>query len=101
MYYLIKNVRLISKKDFEEAIEEGKKKGHTHCQIMRIGYCDRFLSFDSVAFENISNNLEGHGVYAVRTGYPVYSNRNKFRYDPYVSGVTEKKQTQMKNVDKI
>jgi hypothetical protein len=84
------DVELISCDEFNKIVEEGKKKGHTHCQIMRVGYCDRFESFDSVAFKNISSNLEGHGVYAVKTGYPVYSNCNKFRYDPYISGVTER-----------
>lgn len=84
-------VKVITKDEFDRIIKEGKAKGHTHVQIMYVGYCDRFLSMESAALENISNNLEGYGVYAVKTGFPVYSNCNRFRYDPYISGVTQKK----------
>ena len=84
------NVEIVTKEKFDEIIKKGKEKGHTHCQIMRMGYCDRFEALDSIALENISNNLEGHGVCAIRTGFPFYSNSNRFRYDPYISGVTEK-----------
>lgn len=90
MYYSTENVQLITKEDFNKAIEEGKKQGHTHVKIMFVGYCDRTVDFESAAFKSISNNPTGYSVYAVRTGYPVYSNCNKFRYDPYVSGVTQK-----------
>ena len=83
-------VQLLAKDEFDRIVEEGKKKGHTHCQIVRVGYCDRFEALDSVALEEISNNIEGYGVTAVKTGFPVYSNCNRFRYDPYISGVTEK-----------
>ena len=85
------DVEIVTKEKFDRIIEEGRSKGHTHCQIMRVGYCDRFEALDSVALEKISNDLEGYGVCAVKTGFPVYSNCNRFRYDPYVSGVTEKK----------
>ena len=84
------DVELITKNAFNKAIEEGRLKGHTHCQIVRVGYCDRFEALDSVALEKISNNIEGYGVVAVKTGFPVYSNCNRFRYDPYISGVTER-----------
>lgn len=84
------DVELITKNAFNKAIEEGRSKGHTHCQIMRVGYCDRFEALDSRTIETISNNLEGYGVCAVKTGFPFYKNSNRFRYDPYVSGVTEK-----------
>ena len=84
------DVELITKNAFNKTIEEGRSKGHTHCQIVRVGYCDRFEALDSVALEEISNNIEGYGVTAVKTGFPVYSNCNRFRYGPYISGVTEK-----------
>ena len=92
MYFgkIFKDVRLITEDAFNKAIEEGKKKGHTYIKFMRMGYADRVVSLDSTAFKNISGNLEGHGVYAVRTGYPVFSNCNRHAYTPYVSGVTEK-----------
>ena len=83
-------IYIISREDFNKIIEEGKKKGHTHCQIMYVGYCDRVVSFDSVAYKNISSNLEGHNVYFARTGFPVYANYNRFRYSPGVVGVSEK-----------
>jgi hypothetical protein len=83
-------VKLITKDEFSKTIEDGRVKGHTHVQIKCVGYCDRFLSMDSVALEEISNNLEGYGVTTVKTGYPVYSNCNRYAYTPYVSGVTEK-----------
>ena len=93
-YYIfpgrIVDVELITKDEFDRIIKEGRVKGHTHCQIMRVGYCDRFEALDSRTIETISNNLEGYGVYAVKTGFPVYSNCNRFRYDQYISGVTEK-----------
>lgn len=84
------DVRLISKEEFDEIVKKGTEKGHTHCQIMCVDYCDRVESFDSAAFKSIANNPTGYSVYAVKTGFPVYSNCNRFRYDPYVSGVTEK-----------
>lgn len=84
------DVELITKDEFNKTIKDGRVKGHRHCQIMCVGYCDRFLPIDSAALENIAANIEGHGVYAIRTGFPFYSNSNRFRYDPYVSGVTEK-----------
>lgn len=90
MYYLIKNVRLISKEEFNKIVEEGRAKGHTHIKFMRVGYCPRVVDFESAAFKNISSNLEGHGVYAVCTGFPFYSNCNRHAYKPYVSDVTEK-----------
>jgi hypothetical protein len=83
-------VKLITKDEFNKTIKDGRAKGHTHCQIVRVGYCDRFEALDSVALEEISNNIEGYGVTAVKTGFPVYSNCNRFRYDPYISGVTDK-----------
>lgn len=82
--------QVLSREDFDKIIEEGRAKGHTHCQFVCVGYCDRIEALDSVALEEISNNLEGYGVIAVKTGYPVYSNCNRYAYTPYVSGVTEK-----------
>jgi hypothetical protein len=83
-------VNLLSREDFDKIIEEGKKKGHTHCQFVCVGYCNRVESFDSTVFKVISENLEGYNVCAVKTGFPVYSNSNRFRYDPYISSVTER-----------
>jgi len=77
-------------KEFEDVIRQGKAKGHTHCQIMREGYCDLFVSMESVAFKNIATDPMGHSVYAVCTGYPIFSNCNKYAYTPHVTGVTEK-----------
>ena len=82
--------QVLSREDFDKIIEEGRKKGHTHCQFVCVGYCDRVEAFDSTTFKILSENLEGYNVCAVKTGFPVYSNCNRFRYDPYVSGVTEK-----------
>jgi hypothetical protein len=84
------DIEVVTKDEFDRVIQEGLSKGHTHVQIKCVGYCDKFLPIDSAALDNIAANIEGHGVYAVKTGYPVYSNCNKFRYDPYVSGVTER-----------
>jgi hypothetical protein len=83
-------VKLITKDEFNKTIKDGRVKGHTHCQIMRVGYCDQFLPIDSAALDNIAANIEGHGVYAVSTGFPFYSNCNRHAYKPYVSGVTER-----------
>jgi hypothetical protein len=83
--------QVLSREEFNKIIEEGRKKGHTHCKFVCVGYCDRVVSFDSAVFKAMSENLEGWNVCAVKTGFPVYSNCNRFRYDPYVSGVTEKK----------
>ena len=82
--------QVLSREDFNKIIEEGRKKGHTHCQFVCVGYCDRVEAFDSAVFKAMSENLEGWNVTTVKTGFPVYSNCNRFRYDPYVSGVTEK-----------
>ena len=79
-----------TKEDFDEAVRQGRTKGHTHIKLMREGYCDRTVSMDSVAFKNISSNPIGHSVYAVRTGFPVYANYNRFRYSPEVVGVSKK-----------
>jgi hypothetical protein len=83
-------VQLLAKDEFDRIVEEGKKKGHTHCQFVCVGYCDRVVSFDSAVFKAMSENLEGWNVCAVKTGFPFYKNSNRFRYDPDVVGVTEK-----------
>jgi hypothetical protein len=81
---------LLSREDFDEIVKKGKAKGHTHCHFTCVGSPDRIESFDSAVFKVISNNLDGYNVCAVRTGFPFYSNCNRFRYEPYVSGVTER-----------
>lgn len=64
------DVKLLSREDFDEIVKKGKAKGHTHIKFMRVGYCDRVVSLESVTFKRISNNLREYGVYAVRTGFP-------------------------------
>jgi hypothetical protein len=82
--------QVLAKDEFDRIVEEGKAKGHTHCQFVCVGYANRVEAFDSTTFKILSENLEGYNVCAVKTGFPVYRNCNRFRYDPYISGVTEK-----------
>lgn len=81
-------MRIKTVKDFEEAIRQGKTKGHTHCQIMCEGCCDRFLSMESASFKKIAARPVEYSVYAVCTGFPIFSNcdNNKLK----IVGVTEK-----------
>lgn len=83
------NLQEITVKNFEEAIRQGKAKGHTHCQIMCEGCCDRFLSMESASFKKIAARPMEFQVYAVCTGFPIFSNCDN-AYKLKIVGVTEK-----------
>ena len=79
--------RKYTKEDILQKIQEGRKKGHTHIQVSPC----HFWEFPEME-KFLQDNPDWY-CYELRTGFPVYSNYNRYVYEPVITRLTGSQNT--------